>query len=89
MISETQILTFLNGATMMVCFVAALCFARFYRDTMDRFFKLFAIAFSLLGLERIALAISGGISEAFPYVYLFRLVAFMTIIFAVVDKNKR
>jgi hypothetical protein len=31
---------------------------------------------------------SGGMSETYPAVYVFRLIAFLIIIYAVIDKNK-
>lgn len=81
--------TFLNGATMVASFVIALFFARFFRDTRDRFFMLFAGAFFLLGVERIALeALGHQIPETHSGVYLIRCLAFLIIIYAVVDKNR-
>lgn len=80
---------FLNGATFMGSLVAALYFFRFWRDTRDRLFVLFGIAFGLLALNRGALALSQHTAESEPYYYLARLAAFLLIAFAVVDKNRR
>lgn len=82
---------FFHGAIMMGCLTAALFFARFFRDTRDRFFLWFAAAFALLGVERLAIAwLLGGVTtaETSPLVYLIRCVAFLLICFAVVEKNK-
>ena len=80
---------FLHGATSMGCLVAALYFFRFWRDTRDRLFVLFGIAFAVLAVNRGALALSHPTAESEPYFYLARLFAFVLIAFAVVDKNRR
>jgi hypothetical protein len=49
---------FLHGATSMGSIVAALYFLRFWRDTRDRLFVLFSVAFAVLALNRAALALS-------------------------------
>ncbi len=65
----------------------AFFFLRFWRKTHDRLFGLFALAFLLLGIERVSiLAVS---SENRPGVYLLRLCAFLLIIFAIADKNRK
>jgi putative Ca2+/H+ antiporter (TMEM165/GDT1 family) len=80
---------FLNGATFMGCIVAAVYFLRFWRETRDRLFVLFAIAFAVLAMNRAALALSHLTAESTPYFYLVRLAAFLLIAFAVIDKNRR
>jgi hypothetical protein len=80
---------FLHGATSMGCIVATMYFLRFWRDTQDRLFVLFAIAFGLLALNRAALALGHPTDESTPYFYLARLAAFVLIAFAVIDKNRR
>jgi hypothetical protein len=79
---------FMNGAIMVASLVVGLLFARSFRDTRDRFFLLLSLAFTLLGIERLVIGASGGGSETHPSVYLIRCVAFLVIIYAVVDKNK-
>lgn len=81
--------TFMNGATMVASLVITLFFLRFYRDTRDRFFLLFSQAFFLLGVERVVLELIGRTSsETHSGVYLFRCLAFIIIIYAVIDKNR-
>lgn len=80
---------FLHGATSMGCIVAALYFLRFWRQTRDRLFVLFSVAFALLAMNRAAIALSHPSAEAEPYFYLARLAAFVLIAFAVIDKNRR
>lgn len=79
----------LLGAAAMACFAAALFFLRFWRDTRDRLFLFFATAFSLAGIERVALGLLPPADEHEPYVYLLRLVAFSLILLAIVDKNRQ
>jgi hypothetical protein len=80
---------FLHGATSMGSIVAALYFLRFWRDTQDRLFVLFSIAFAVLAVNRAALALSHPTAETTPYFYMARLAAFVLIAFAVIDKNRR
>ncbi len=81
-------ITFLNGAAMMCCLVAATFFLKFWRTSGDRFFGIFSLAFLILAIERTAIMMSKGMQEADPSVYLLRCVAFSAIVFAVVDKNR-
>lgn len=68
--------------------VAGLCFLRFWRDTRDRLFVFFAVAFWLLALSWMLLAFLSPNEETRPYVYAIRLAAFALIIAAIVDKNR-
>ena len=78
------------GAMAMGCAVAGLFFLRFWRDTGDRLFAIFALAFWLFGVTRLALAYlpDPDKSEHEIYIYLVRLAAFALILIAVVDKNR-
>ncbi len=84
-----MILTFMNGAAMMCCLVAACFFLKFWTTSGDRFFGLFSLAFVILAIERTAIMLSNGMQEANPSVYLLRCLGFSMIIFAVVDKNRK
>jgi hypothetical protein len=79
---------FLVGFTAMGCFVVALFFVRFWRATGDRFFALFALAFGLFGANRVVLGFLNEGSEARPAIYVVRLLAFLAIVVAIVDKNR-
>ena len=80
---------FLSGALCMASLTIALFFLNFWRRTRDRFFLVFAGAFLLLMLERILLFAIGSSNEFAAYVYVVRLLAFVLIIAAIVDKNRR
>jgi hypothetical protein len=79
---------FMMGAIAMASFVAGLFFLRFWRETHDRLFFIFAIAFWLLGLTRVALAIAATEAAEHSYLYWVRLLAFLLILIAVIDKNR-
>ena len=79
----------LMGAIAMASIVAALFFLRFWRDTGDRLFAIFSAAFFLLGITRIGLALSRIPLEGQTHWYWVRLAAFLLILLAIVDKNRR
>jgi hypothetical protein len=78
--------TFIAGATAALSGVAALSFARFWRISGDRFFAFFACAFALFAVNRIVLLTVNQEDRA--WVYVIRLVAFVLILGAIVDKNR-
>ncbi|MBX3208549.1 MAG: hypothetical protein KF764_26185 [Labilithrix sp.] len=69
--------------------MASVFFLRFWRDTRDRLFLSFAIAFVALASNRVLLALLEPTRESQPYLYLLRLGAFVLIAWGVVDKNRR
>lgn len=81
---------FLSGATAMGYLTAAVFFLRFFWDTADRLFAMFAAAFAILGVNRIAVALMKPADEASQTAfYLIRLIAFVVILIAIIDKNRR
>jgi len=76
------------GAITMACFVTCIFFLRFWRTTHDRFFLLFAISFFIQGLNRLMMVSGDYTSENEPLVYSVRLVSFIIILFAIIDKNR-
>ena len=80
---------FLSGAVMLGAAAVGLIFLRSWRRTRDRLFGLFALAFWLLSLERWLLLLVPPEAEMRSWVYLTRLAAFIVILVAVVDKNRR
>lgn len=67
---------------------AALFFGRFWTQSRDRLFALFAMAFGLLAIQRLALSLSAAPMEDRTMFYLLRLLAFAIIAFAIIDKNR-
>lgn len=64
-------------------------FLRFWKQTRDGFFLIFAVAFWLMAVERIPLAFVYPNQETKPFVYLIRLAAFSLIIAAILYKNRK
>lgn len=64
-------------------------FFKFWRKVSDVFFLYFALAFVTLAVQRMALAFAPGENEHDIAIYLLRLAAFLLILFAIVDKNRR
>lgn len=80
---------FLMGAIAMGSAISGLFFLRFWRETGDRLFAMFSIAFVLLGITRLGLALSAESTEAQTQWYWVRFIAFLLILLAIVDKNRR
>jgi hypothetical protein len=83
---------FLSGAVAMASLVAALFFLRFWKQTRDRFFLLFSLAFVLDAADRMALGAFGWVAsdpEQEPLFYAVRFVSYLVIIAAIIDKNTR
>jgi uncharacterized membrane protein HdeD (DUF308 family) len=110
---------FVMGAIAMASTMAALFFLRFWRDTGDRLFAMFALAFLLLGITRFGLAMSHEapaveaaavadesaqdaappeepdaeqtpeVDESKTHWYWVRFAAFLLILIAIADKNRR
>lgn len=79
---------FLNGFATAGSLGVGLFFLRMWSETRDRFFALFALAFWMLALTWLTLALASPLSEDRHYFYAGRLVAFLLIIAAIVDKNR-
>ena len=80
---------FLLGAIAAGTLIAALFFLRFWRQTRDPLFLLFAIAFALEGTSRVLLATEPDPSEGRPLFYLIRLLAYAIILAGIIQKNVR
>jgi hypothetical protein len=78
----------LMGALAMAFAVAGLFFLRFWRDTRDRLFAYFAVAFFVLAVNRVGLAFAAQQQVAGDYLYWVRFLAFVLILVAVLDKNR-
>jgi hypothetical protein len=81
--------SFLNGAVAMACIVAGIAFLAYWRDSSDRLFVFFAVAFWVLAFNWVLIAAIDPASEHRHWFYLLRLVAFALIAVGIVDKNRR
>ena len=77
-----------SGALIAGYAVAGLFFLRFWRETRDRLFGIFAGAFWLLALQRLLLALFQDPDREQLWLYGIRLLAFVLILAAIVDKNR-
>jgi zinc transporter ZupT len=78
---------FLAGAVTLGYAVASVFFLRFWRKTADRLFLAFAAAFVLLALNQVLAAALEFGDERTPYVYSLRVLGFLLILWAIIDKN--
>lgn len=79
----------LSGAIAVASWAIGLFFLKFWKKSHDRLFLIFAVAFWGLALERLTLLSVDPTNEARPYLYLVRLAAFLLLLAAVWDKNRR
>jgi hypothetical protein len=80
---------FVSGILTMGYIVAGISFLRFWRDSRDRLFAMFGAAFFILAVQRIGLEFSNDVSESATAWYFLRLLAFLIIIAAIFDKNRK
>lgn len=78
---------FLSGAVTLTYIVAAAYFVRFWRRTAERLFLGFACAFVLFALYQWLLFMLGAADERGNYAYLLRVIGFLVILAAIIDKN--
>jgi hypothetical protein len=68
---------------------AGVLFWRFWRETLDRLFAGFAVAFWMFTINFLLLALLNPTDETRFYAYLPRLAGFVVILMAIVDRNRR
>ena len=78
---------FLSGAVTLAYILASTYFVHFWRRTADRLFLAFALAFALLALNQLAVFVMGVDDERYNYAYVLRVLGFVLILLAIVDKN--
>jgi hypothetical protein len=78
---------FLAGAVTLGYVVAATFFLRFWRRTHDRLFLAFGAAFLLMALNQLLATVLGAADERSVFTYVLRILGFILIIAAIVDKN--
>jgi hypothetical protein len=78
---------FLSGAVTLGHFIGALFFLRFWRKTRDRLFLAFSAAFILFGFNQGLAHILAIYHEPTSFIYALRVLGFVLILVAIVDKN--
>lgn len=80
---------FLHGAVSLGCAVLATFFLRFWRQSHDRLFLFFAVAFFVLAADYAMLGLNAGATEWRLPVFIVRVTAFLIILVGILDKNRR
>jgi hypothetical protein len=80
---------FLSGAVTLGFLVAGAFFLQFWRKTADRLFLAFAAAFALFALNQALSFVLTVVSEPWSLIYALRVIGFVVILAAIVDKNFR
>jgi hypothetical protein len=80
---------FVSGILTMGYIVAGIFFLRFWRDSRDRLFAMFGAAFFILAVQRLGLEFANDVPERATLWYFVRLLAFVIIIIAIFDKNRK
>ena len=78
---------FMQGAVVMACAMIGLFLLHFWRRSRDRIFVFFAVAFWLLGINWLTLAL-GRTDDPNTAAYMVRLAAFVVILLGIWDKNR-
>lgn len=87
-VTSSIALVLASGALAALYAVIGLFFLRFRTRTGDRLFALFAGAFFLLAVQRVAITLAREWGEDTTWLYGLRLLAFLLILFAIIDKNR-
>jgi predicted RND superfamily exporter protein len=78
----------LSGIIACGALVAALHFFRSWRRSGDRLLGLFAAAFAVFAANGVALGLTDPDAEVRVYLYTVRLIGFLLILGAIIDKNR-
>ena len=84
---DEKLIGLISGLLIMGYTVSGLFFFRFWKASSDRLFLFFGVAFWLLAFQRIVLLLAAD-EGALTLPYVIRLVAFVLILAAIVDKNR-
>jgi hypothetical protein len=82
------LVAFLQAVAATAAWLNGVFFWRFWRQSRDQLFALFAIAFWLLAASWAILSVFNPQGESVPYVYALRLLAFVVLIGGIVQKNR-
>ncbi|MGE5639635.1 MAG: DUF5985 family protein [Clostridia bacterium] len=82
-----SLLDFLAGAATLGYLVVSGFFYRFWRRTHERLFLAFGVAFALLALNQAAATYFEAGDERTLVAYALRVIGFLLILAAIVDKN--
>jgi hypothetical protein len=84
-----QTLEFLWGGLTVCSGIAGLLFLRFWKETRERLLLYFALAFWILTINWLLLAVLRPKDEGTHYAYWARMAAFVVIIVGIWDQNRK
>ncbi len=87
--NDETLQAFLRGALSMACVVVGFFFRKYWKETGDRLFGFFLLAFWLLAAHWTALTIVDVPQETRHYLFVLRLAAFLSLLAGILDKNRR
>ena len=79
---------FLYGIVVCSCWGVTIFFLKYWRDTRDRFFLFFALAFAALSLNWLLLVVHHPPVESRHLFYVWRMIGFAFILAAIWEKNR-
>lgn len=80
--------TFLSGGIVMANAAVGLILYRFWRNSRDRLFLMFSLAFWVFAIERFLLVLVTPNKEITPLIYVVRLLGFFLIVWGILEKNR-
>lgn len=80
---------YLWGVLTMACAVVAIFFFHYWRTSRDRLFAYFSVAFTAMAADWLGHAVLAEHDPLRSDVYAVRLFAFVVILIAIIDKNRR
>ncbi len=86
---SADVALFLHGGVAVVCLLIGVKFLKFWRSSRDRFHLWFVAAFWVFAAGWVVRAFAATTAEDVHYVYVPRLLAFLLIIAAILDKNRK
>jgi hypothetical protein len=78
----------ISGATAMCLVVASIWFFQAWSDSNDRLFLLFSVAFLLMAGTQVYQAVAAAYREPGTVQYITRLISYLLILIAIIDKNR-
>jgi uncharacterized membrane protein HdeD (DUF308 family) len=82
-----MLIGFLLGVIAISSLACGIFFLKFWRETRDSLFLAFALAFIIEGLNRTVFLFLAHPNEGSPWIYVVRLLAFLLILAAILQKN--
>ena len=80
--------SFLVGVIATSSIACGVFFLRFWRDTRDSLFLMFALAFIVEGINRTVFLALPHPNEGMPIIYIVRCLAFLLIVAGIINKNR-